>query len=117
MGAGIRESTPTACRRTRGYIDMRAIISAIMAASVLGLVCSTGTSEALAGDAIPPRLEPSAPASDLSAQQRPARRPPTRITVYPRSYSYPGPNAVRQCTAWLAQEFRLSGTVIVPRMR
>lgn len=34
--------------------------------------------------------------------------------VYP-SYN-PGPNAVRDCTANLVQEYRPSGTVIVPRM-
>jgi hypothetical protein len=34
--------------------------------------------------------------------------------VYP-SYN-PGPNAVRDCTATYVQEFRPSGTVIVPRM-
>jgi len=58
-------------------------------------------------------------ATDLSAQ----RRPRTRIRifqtsrpddVYPRYY--PGPNAVRVCNANYVQEFRPSGTVIVPRM-
>lgn len=34
----------------------------------------------------------------------------------PYKYEYPGPNAVRQCSARLVQEFRPSGTVIVPRM-
>jgi hypothetical protein len=34
----------------------------------------------------------------------------------PYKYEYPGPGAVRQCTAWLAQEFRPSGAVVVPRM-
>ena len=34
--------------------------------------------------------------------------------VYPRYY--PGRNAVRECTANYVQEYRLSGTVIVPRM-
>ena len=60
------------------------------------------------------------PASELSAQ---SRRPRARIRiyrnddergVYPR-YN-PGPNAVRDCTATYVQEFRPSGTVIVPRM-
>jgi hypothetical protein len=52
-----------------------------------------------------------------------ARRPQTRLRVqpnyqpddvYPR-YN-PGPNAVRVCNATYVQEFRPSGTVIVPRM-
>jgi hypothetical protein len=62
-------------------------------------------------------------ATDLSAQRRRARRPPTRLRIYPR-YSPdgvyprydPGPNAIRDCTATYVQEFRPSGTVIVPRM-
>jgi hypothetical protein len=70
-----------------------------------------------------PRLSQAKPyaASELSAQ---ARRPRPRIRVriyredergvYP-SYN-PGPNAVRDCTATYVQEYRPSGTVIVPRM-
>ncbi|MBS0528016.1 MAG: hypothetical protein JSS22_01315 [Proteobacteria bacterium] len=60
-----------------------------------------------------------ATSSDLSAQTR-RRRPRVRIYredergVYP-SYN-PGPDAVRDCTAHYVQEFRPSGTVIVPRM-
>jgi hypothetical protein len=58
--------------------------------------------------------------ADFSAQ---SRRPRPRVRIY-RSFdergvypSYnPGPNAVRECTANLVQEFRPSGTVIVPRM-
>jgi hypothetical protein len=42
--------------------------------------------------------------------------PPARIRVYPLPQSYPGPNAVRECTSWIAPEYRPSGTVIVPKM-
>ena len=64
-------------------------------------------------------------ATEISAQQR-VRRPQTRLRVqpyyepnaeggvYPRYY--PGRNAVRECNATYVQEFRPSGTVIVPRM-
>lgn len=59
------------------------------------------------------------PASELSAQ---SRRPRTRVFIYREddrgvypSYN-PGPNAVRDCTATYVQEYRPSGTVIVPRM-
>lgn len=64
-----------------------------------------------------------APASstELSAQSR--RRAPKRLRVYPRDNGdgvypryFPGANAVRECTATYVQEFRPSGTVIVPRM-
>jgi hypothetical protein len=48
---------------------------------------------------------------DLSAQRSSAR-----VTVYPRSPRALPANARRECRAWLAQEFRPSGTVIVPRM-
>jgi hypothetical protein len=63
-------------------------------------------------------------ATEVSAQRR-VRRPPTRLRVYPRYLPepdgvypryYPGPNAVRDCTATYVQEYRPSGTVIVPRM-
>jgi len=64
-------------------------------------------------------------ATEVSAQRR-IRRPTTRLRVYPQ-YQYewvpdvyprynPGPNAVRDCNATYVQEFRPSGTVIVPRM-
>jgi hypothetical protein len=62
-------------------------------------------------------------ATEASAQRR-IRRPPTRLRVYP-NYEWqpdvyprynPGPNAVRECNATYVQEYRPSGTVIVPRM-
>src|ERR1700761_6783845 len=66
--------------------------------------------------ALPPGAEP--------MPDRP-HRPLKRLRIYPRyqenpddvypSY-YPGPNAVRQCTATYVQEARPSGTVITPRM-
>src|SRR3977135_2557249 len=63
-------------------------------------------------------------ATDASAQRR-VRRAPTRLRVYPNYEPgadgvypryYPGPNAVRDCSATYVQEYRPSGTVIVPRM-
>lgn len=62
--------------------------------------------------------------TDISAERH-LRRPPTRLRVqpyyepgfdgvYPRYY--PGRNAVRECNATYVQEYRPSGTVIVPRM-
>ncbi len=61
-------------------------------------------------------------AVQLSAQRK---RPRIRITRqppawdYPRpgAYSWPGPNAVRQCSDWYVTEYRPSGTVITPQMR
>ena len=66
-----------------------------------------------------------AQATTIEPLTRPAR-PPRRIRVYPRYQAepddgvypryYPGPNAVRVCNASYVQEFRPSGTVIVPHM-
>ena len=54
---------------------------------------------------------------------RRVHRPATRLRVYPNyapddvyPHYFPGPNAVRECNAAYVQEFRPSGTVIVPRM-
>lgn len=56
-------------------------------------------------------------AEEFSAQSRRTyRRVPSRVRVYRGSY-YPGPNAARICNAYYVQEYRPSGTVIVPRMR
>ena len=48
----------------------------------------------------------------LAAQTR--RRP--RVIIRPRRVR-PGPNSQRICRSWLAEEYRPSGTVIVPQMR
>jgi hypothetical protein len=62
--------------------------------------------------------------AEPSAQPR-VRRSLRRVPIYPRYQPepdgvypryYPGPNAVRDCTATYVQEYRPSGTVIVPRM-
>jgi hypothetical protein len=53
------------------------------------------------------------------------KRPPTRLRVQPYYYDdqnrvypryNPGPDAVRECNATYVQEYRPSGTVIVPHM-
>ena len=55
--------------------------------------------------------------TDVSAQSRKTvRRAPRRVPIYRGSHD-PGPNAVRICNAYYEQEYRPSGTVIVPRMR
>ncbi len=75
----------------------------------------------------------SAPAAVRMAQAVPpeaprhVRRPPSRLRIYPyRPYDYwphdvyprhdLPPDAVRECNATYVQEYRPSGTVIVPRM-
>ena len=53
------------------------------------------------------------------------QRPLRRVPIYPRyqgepedvyPWYFPGENSVRECNATYVQEFRPSGTVIVPRM-
>jgi hypothetical protein len=59
-------------------------------------------------------------APEVAAQRRRLRRVPIyrnyewEPEVYPRYY--PGRNAVRDCTAIYAREYRPSGTVIVPHV-
>ena len=55
-----------------------------------------------------------APAAQAKSQRYAETR--ARIVVHPRT-SFPGPNATRYCRSWLAKEYRVSGTVIVPRMQ
>ena len=93
---------------------MRITMAAIGLAAALGCLPGPGAlAQAPAGVA-------RASTFDVVAQDR---RPRARVRiyrnddvrgVYPR-YN-PGPNAVRDCTATYVQEFRPSGTVIVPRM-
>lgn len=52
---------------------------------------------------------------EATAQSR-RRRSATQLRIE-RRRTYLPPNAVRTCDAWYEQEFRPSGTVIVPRMR
>lgn len=55
--------------------------------------------------------------TERSTQNRETRKPRavTRIRVY--DAGAPGPNAVRRCVDWYAEERRPSGTVVVPHMR
>ena len=100
-------------------VTMR-IVAAALLAVLVGLLPpvavaqpQTAASGARTAHAVP---------TDASAQQR--RRVIRRVPIYPREewrspvypQYYPGPNAVRDCTATLVQEYRPSGTVITPRM-
>jgi hypothetical protein len=65
-----------------------------------------------------------AQATSSDAPRRRVYRPQTRLRVTPNDNGYdtiyphynPGPNAVRVCNAHYEQEYRPSGTVIVPKM-
>ena len=74
----------------------------------LGLMALIGT--VLAGSLVPAAAQDSErPTRQLAVQRRP------QITIHPRHQL--SPNATRHCTAWLAKEYRPSGTVITPQMR
>jgi hypothetical protein len=100
---------------------MRMVTTAIGAA-LAGIFLATCALAQTAPSAIHPgtQLAQASPPADASA-----RRPPVRLRVYPRYQPepdgvypryFPGSNAVRDCTATYVQEYRPSGTVIVPRM-
>lgn len=96
----------------------KAMLGAAVAVALLGIGFggdAAAAAEATASHVSSAGQNTARMATDFSAQRRTHRRPPTRIRVYPR-YQRLGPNAVRDCTATYVQEFRPSGTVIVPRM-
>ena len=69
---------------------------------------------------------PAAGSLEFSSQERP--RPRTRVRIYrepeppfweyprPGTYSWPGPNAKRDCKAWYVVENRATGPTMTPRM-
>ncbi len=80
---------------------------ALAAAGVWATLMLSGApaaAQSAPGVAAPARIH------DASAQ---SRRRPARVRVY---RTEPGPNSRRECVARYEQEFRPSGTVIVPRM-
>lgn len=99
-------------------MSVRVIAVGLAAAVVLLLPGAMLSASSARAQSAARSIDHAAP-SDMSAQTR-KRRPRVRIYredergVYP-SYN-PGPDAVRECTAHYVQEFRPSGTVIVPRM-
>ena len=104
---------------------MRILMTAIGMALAAGLLLTTAASaQDRSGGVARPNTSVVAVSRsfgpEISSQ---SRRPRTRVRIYRNdddrgvypSYN-PGPNAVRDCTATYVQEFRPSGTVIVPRM-
>lgn len=100
--------------RLQGVGRMR--VTGILIAAALAMVTglSPGASAAQLSDAVPSaRVEAKTSdikPTDVTAQRR-ARRQPTRLRVYRTT---PGPNSKRVCNAKYVQEYRPSGTVIVP---
>jgi hypothetical protein len=88
----------------------RTMVFALVASGliVLGLTAETAVAQSGGGAT-------QTKARTITSTQKARAR--TRIRVTPDRYDSPGANAVRQCTAWLAPEYRPSGTVIVPHMQ
>src|SRR5215212_1277484 len=96
---------------------MRKLALAILTGGALaaaGLAVNSPAAAQSAGVGAAERANAAQPL-EATAQQR-RRRAPTQLRIY-RDRAYLPPNAVRACDAWYEQEFRPSGTVIVPRMR
>jgi hypothetical protein len=132
-GAG---TPPEWCRTSEGEtmsttaFQARAIMT-VVAICFVAVVAVTPANTAFAQSASDHGLRNGAAAKTYAQVRSRSKRvrPRARIRVtpvypyrlrslpYPPPYDYewPGPNAVRQCSARLVQEFRPSGTVIVPR--
>jgi hypothetical protein len=95
-------------------IGIAAVVASLAGAVLLSGTCANGQS-ASAGV----KLAQAAP-QDPTAPPRVRRLPRLRVTPYEEEgvvpHYYPGPNAVRVCNAHYEQEYRPSGTVIVPKM-
>jgi len=106
-------------------VMMRMMTAALLAAFAGLFLLQGATAQAQSSPSGMRTAQASQPiATELSSQRR-VRRPPTRLRVYPNyqwePYDvypryFPGRNAVRDCTATYVQEYRPSGTVIVPHM-
>jgi hypothetical protein len=106
-------------------VMMRIGIAAILLAFAGAVLLPAARAEAQTAPKSMRTAQASQPIVTEASAQRRNRRPTTRLRVYP-NYElepdgvypryYPGRNAVRDCTATYVEEYRPSGTVIVPRM-
>jgi hypothetical protein len=104
---------------------MMRIRTVAISAAFAGIVLATGASAQAQTAPSRTHLAQAAQPAATEAPAPRARRPRIRLRVYPRYEGepdgvypryFPGRNAVRDCTATYVQEYRPSGTVIVPRM-
>lgn len=93
----------------------RAVTSAILMGLFAGLIV-LAMPDAVQAQTISTAVHHGLTAEEFSSQSREViRRTPRRVRIYGGS-NYPGPNSKRVCNAHYEQEYRPSGTVIVPRM-
>ncbi|WP_424628930.1 hypothetical protein [Bradyrhizobium sp. SYSU BS000235] len=102
--------------RSRTSIIFGTALAGVVLAGLV-LAVPTGARAAPAGEGVSGTVT-KLTAEEFSAQSRKVLRRTRRVPIYGGSSSrYPGPNSVRICNDWYEQEYRPSGTVIVPRMR
>lgn len=101
---------------------MTRILRIFALAALAAAAAGTAAGPASAGD---PQRRASA-SVEFSSQER--TRPRTRVQIYrepqpafwdyprPGTYSWPGPNAKRDCKAWYVVENRATGPTLTPRM-
>ena len=96
---------------------MRKLLLAILAGGMLAAfsVAANSPADAQSAGARSGQSAATTRSIEATAQSR-RRRAPTQLYIT-RERTYLPPTAVRACDAWYEQEFRPSGTVIVPRMR
>jgi hypothetical protein len=102
-------------------IGAGAIVVAV--ASAIALLTAVKAQGVKAEGAQQPELRLAQATVPDAPPQRPLHRPSSRLRVEPLNepdevypHYNPGPGAVRECNATYVQEYRPSGTVIVPRM-
>jgi hypothetical protein len=103
--------------------ELRTAVALMALAGVFSLPAAAANAQTA-----PPAIHLAQATPPDAAPPRHLRKPTTRLKVYPRYERYnqwpddvyprydPGPNAIRECNATYVQEYRPSGTVIVPRM-
>jgi hypothetical protein len=98
-----------------------AAVLTVVLAGALGLPTAPGRAQDTASRV---KLAQAGSPDDTEPPPIRTRRPSTRLRIYPNYEGlpevvpryYPGPNAVRECNTNYVQEYRPSGTVIVPRI-
>jgi hypothetical protein len=102
-------------------IRTAAVFAGFVSLLVVSLLAAGAQAQTTPGTRVAQASQPAA--DDLAAPA--VRRPGKRIRIYPQNQPepdgvypryFPGRNAVRECNATYVQEYRPSGTVIVPRM-
>lgn len=104
-----------------GKLAIAGAVAGVFAMLTAGVEAQTAPQ----GTRVAQTLTPDDLAARPALAARPTR-PPRRVRIYPRYQAEPGPdvyprynpgpNAVRVCNASYVQEYRPSGTVIVPHM-